>query len=390
MFAFFKTNFIFVFLCLLFLLGVNITLFFIIIKHNNVIGFNHEVYQYGAHHFFSDPRADGGKFEFFRALGQFDGQWYLKIANLGYPKNQTLRESLSYAFAPLFPILVWVITLITQNSEKSAFIINNTLLFINFLSLVFVVSKLFSLKIAYKTAFLLFLFPTSIFYRSYFSEGIFLFLFIWFSYFLIKKNFLLSGFFLGLLFVSRFSGFLLEIVFLYYLFKEALNKQITIKKMFLPVFLSILPFSLWLMYSYIQTGNPLIFHLAQSQWFPIKIPFIPLLANIATVFWFPVLPFHSFNFSQIDIFFIITVGMLLFKSRSILPKQLWWSAFLLWLTPLLVKDLMSTTRFVIVQFPLFIYLAIKLNPTPFVIVSAIFFFGLQWVSLYFVNWYWIG
>src|SRR6266496_2220287 len=42
-------------------------------------------YTYNAYHFMADPRADGGLFDFLPALGQYDAQWYLRIAATGYP-----------------------------------------------------------------------------------------------------------------------------------------------------------------------------------------------------------------------------------------------------------------------------------------------------------------
>src|SRR5581483_10745435 len=95
-------------------LGINIALYFFIFFFQDKISFNIRNYTISAHHYLVDARSRGGSFDFLRALGQFDAQWYLKIAEKGYPENPQLipnvnkdiNSGLSYAFFPLYPLLL--------------------------------------------------------------------------------------------------------------------------------------------------------------------------------------------------------------------------------------------------------------------------------------------
>lgn len=152
-------------------------------------------------------------------------------------------------------------------------------------------------------------------------------------------------------------------------------------------------------FCYVMTGNPLIFIKVRPYWvtnahlLPSIIrnsPFLYLAVNAYNVIEFPFLSWHSFNSSKIDIIATFAVLYLLIKSRGNIPSNLWWISFLLWLFPLLSVEYMSFTRLQIVSFPLFYYLAKKLNGWKFLLVFSIFTISLYVISLYFVNWVWVG
>ena len=130
-----------------------------------------------SHHFIPDTRVTSDKFNLTNALGQYDAQWYLRNSVLGYPKSprnediddKSRMDGLSYAFFPLYPTFISIPNMLIGNIEYSAFLTANLLMILNFFSLFYVLRKISGEKIALKTTFLLFLFPFSIFYRSYFS-----------------------------------------------------------------------------------------------------------------------------------------------------------------------------------------------------------------------------
>jgi len=382
----------------LFFLIFNVLLYLFIQNFNQTIKFNNLNYKYNAHHYFQDERINGGPFNLLRALGQYDAQWYLKVANSGYPKdpeNTNLSDksemgSLSYAFFPLYPLLLFLFNKVFANIETSAFILSNILLLVNFISLIYVVGKLFSKQIAYKAVFLLFTFPFAIFFRSYFTEGLQLFLLIWFSYFLVKKRWVKSAIFLSFLTITKGNVILLTILFFYTCFREVKPKSFFKKDMMALLAIVFAPFLLWIAFNYIYTGNPLYFYNIRSEWFKPSFPLLPLLWNFALLFYYPALPFHSFHLSMIDYLSVILILLLLFKSKKLLGYKLWWMSFLLWITPLLVTDTMSYTRYEIVSFPIFIYLAHVLKKISYFIVLGVFLIGLFAASILFVNWYWLG
>ncbi|MCL5970769.1 MAG: glycosyltransferase family 39 protein, partial [Patescibacteria group bacterium] len=339
---------------------LNIFLYFFIINFNSKVKFHKFNYLYNAHHFLKDKRAEDGKFNFLRAMGQYDAQWYLKIAENGYPQNpgninvqdKKIMGGLTYAFFPLYPIFFKAFNSFFKNVELSAFIFSNLFLIINFFSLYFIIVSFYSKKIALRSIFLLFFFPFAIFYRSYFTEGLYLFLLIWFSYFLIKKKYLYSTVFLSILNITKATGFLLNFLLLYFLVKEFKQKKTTLKFFIFQIMILFLPILAWIMFNFNQTGNPFYFISIRSVWVStfLVAPFI----NFSTVFLYPILPLHSFHFSELDILIAALTLLLLLKAKRILINELWWISFILFLTPLLVSDFMSFSRYQTVSFPLFI------------------------------------
>ncbi|HZE87734.1 MAG TPA: hypothetical protein VE090_06050 [Methylomirabilota bacterium] len=385
------------FLSLIFFVLLNSILYSFIFFFNNKVAFNKRQYLLSAHHYYVDPRIDNKQFSLLRALGQYDAQIYLKIANSGYPtkalfslpQTEKYIGSMTYAFSPFYPLLLSFLNFIFHNIELSAFIFANILLLINFLSLYYVISKMYSQTLAIRTIFLLFLFPFSIFYRSYFAEGLFLFLLIWFSYFLIKKNWFLTALCLAALVVTRPNGIPFFLLFFFSLFQAVWRGKITLQKTIIVSLMSIMPFIGWLYFCFRQTGDPWYWFHVQTSWFRSFPLFGPLANNLATILAFAQLPAHGFHESQVDVTVIGLVFLLLILGRWYLKPQLWWISFLLWFVPLVTKDTMSFSRYQIVSFPLFIIASMA--PKKYVIGLGItFFLLLFFVSVFFVNWYWVG
>lgn len=386
---------------LLSLLGfsaLNVILYLYILFFQDRVQFNRYNYSRNAHHYFIDPRSAGGDFEFLRALGSYDAQWYLRIASEGYPKNpvntniqdKAAMDGPTYAFFPLYPATIAIINFFLSNIELTAFIMANLLMVANFTSLYFVITKLYSEKIALKTSFLLFLFPFSIFYRSYFTEGLFLLLLIWFSYLLIKKRWLGATIAFSLITITRPNGLFLAPIFASLLYKGVKNANLSWQKAVGYLALSAVPLSLWMVYNFLQTGSPLYWYTVQSAWYTFQNLSFPLINNLKTILSFQDLPLHSFHSSKLDVLTILGVFVLLIMSRKKLAPILWWISLVLWLFPLLLKDTMSFSRYQIVSFPLFLYLATVLKGNYYLAAVALAIIGLFRISLYFINWWWLG
>jgi hypothetical protein len=342
-------------------------------------------------------RIKGGKFDFLRALGQYDAQWYLKIANEGYPKNpnnvnlnqKNVLNGLSYAFFPLYPLILALVNSPIKNIEIAAFITSNIIMLAIFFSLYVIIKNLYDENKALKTIFLLFFFPFAIFYRSYFTEGLFLLLLVWFSYFLIKKHWLRTAFFLSLLFVTRPNGAFFELLFLFFIINAYRHKQVNMRLLIYSLIISLLPFIGWLTFCFVNTGSPIYWMTAYSGWGIASFPF-SLFWNIYIISRFFSLPLHAFHVSKIDSLTVVIVGILLFISRKKLRPEFWWISFILWAVPLITRDTMSFTRYQIVSFPLFLFLAQKLKSNRYIYLLGVFCLGLFLLSLFFVNWYWVG
>lgn len=287
------------------------------------------------------------EFSLINSLSQADAQWYLKIAEKGYPKNpryetakKDINSGLSYAFFPLYPLSLRAVNLAIENVELSAFLFANLMLLINFFSLIYVVKSFKSEDIAIKTSFLLFLFPFSIFFRSYFTEGLFLFLLIWFSYFFLRGGYTISSVFLGLLNVTRGAGVLIYIPFLYFLIKDFRKKEIGIKKLLLSLTISIAPILIWSFIVYLQTGDYLFFVKTQTAWTGGQNFIQVFLGNVEKILNFGSQAFHSFHSSKIDIFLIFSVLIILLSSINKISRKIWLIALCIFLGATILHDTM--------------------------------------------------
>lgn len=384
---------------LLIFLFVNAFLYIYIWKFNSLVPFNRFLYSGSAHHYYQDERVSGGSFSLPRALGVWDSQWYLRIADRGYPyrpsspslnDKTTMDSGLNYAFSPLYPLLLVALNLIFRNLEQTAFILSLVLLGVNFYSLYYVIGKLYSAKIACRATILLFLFPFSLFYRSYYAESLFLSLFVWYSFFLIKRKWLPVSFLQGLMPVVRPTGLFILPLTIIIMVKDLLQKKFNPGKLMLYLPLLSVFLSLWMIFNFRMTGDILYWKNIMSQWISFRSFIDIILYNISLIKSFFILPFHTMHFSQVDIMTFFIFGWLVYFSLSYLKPELWWLSFILWIAPLFVRDTISYSRFQIVSFPLFIYLASLLKGRYFAVFASVLFALLLYLSLYFVNWYWFG
>ena len=377
---------------------INLSLYLYISKFHYLVPFRAGLYIYTAHHYLHDERLGTGGFKLLRALGQYDAQWYLRIADKGYPfkptnanlEDKSVMNGLTYAFFPLYPLLLSILNYLVGSIELTAFIMSLSLLAAGFYSLYWVTARLYNQQIAYKTAFLLFLFPFSIFYRSYYTEGLFLLLLIWYVFFLVKKNLFAVSLMQGLLMVTRPTGLFLTPLTLILMLKDVIKKKIDASKVLLYLSLIFIFFSVWLIFNWKMTGNIFYWKFVQNSWFSTGSFFDVLRHNYFLLKSFFLLPLHDIHASKIDILAFLLFGWGVFHSIGFLKKELWWVSMLMWIMPILIKDTTSFTRYQIVSFPIFIYLASLLNRKWLAVIASIFYALLLFLSLYFVNWTWLG
>ncbi|MCL4366684.1 glycosyltransferase family 39 protein [Patescibacteria group bacterium] len=384
-------------LALVIFIILNLLLYSFILVSHKWLPINLFNYRYNSQHYIQDNRIKSEGFDLINSLAVWDAQWYLKIAVDGYPQNPTLQNyqdpnvmgGMSYGFFPLWPLLLRLANLFFPNIETAAFITTNLLIVINFISLYWVVGKLFSPSLALKTVFLLFVFPLSIFFRSYYVENLQLLTLIWFGYFMIKQKLLISATLLAFMNITKGNGWLLNIWYLVVLFQRLRANKLKFFSGLLLCGIVILPLVLWLIFCFIKTQNPFYFLTVRHIWLNSMLSPIPLLDNLLKLALFPSLPFHSFHASQIDSLMMIVVTILLIKSKNFLPSSLWWISLAIFVTPLLVNN-MSFSRLQTVSFPLYIYLANLLKKGPYLILAGIFLIGIFLTSIFFINWYWVG
>lgn len=361
----------------------------------NRIPFQAYNYQHNSHHFLPDPRAEGGRggLSLFRALGQYDAQWYLRIAQDGYSRHPRLlagdnktMEGLTYAFFPLYPLVVSAANGAFHHIEWAAFVVSELTMTGAFLLFIALARGIIQKDSVLFTALLFFFLPFSIFFRSYVPEGLFLLLLLAFARALAQKKYLGAALFLGLSAVTKPNSLLLFIFLLYKVFCE--RKRLGTVRISWIVLVLITPLACWMGYSYFRTGNPLYFVAVRNAWQAGGLLSHNIIAALLNFFRHPA--FHMFHSSLLDIAFICIHALLLLRARGKIDADSWVIWFSLWLFPLLTTDTMSYTKYQTVFYPAALYIGPRIAKPWRGMVLACSIIGLVVVSLFFVNWWWIG
>lgn len=188
----------------------------------------------------------------------FDGIHYLNIAEYGYT-NQA-------RFFPLFPLILKSVPSFTVSVVVVSLIFFLALLFFKKL-----IALDFSSQVATKSLIYLLLFPTSFFFVSIYSEGLFLLLTVFAFYFARKQMWFLSIICAMLLMATRFVGIAILPALLYEFFTSEESLRATIRGGFnqykkLALFL-IMPLGLivYSLFNYYKWHNFLYFVQAQGE-----------------------------------------------------------------------------------------------------------------------------
>lgn len=290
----------------------------------------------------------------------WDGNNYIVIAREGYNIDPL------YAFFPLLPILIKILVNILDISYPLAGVIVSRLALLGALFfLVKLVEKEWGKDIAYKTAWLMLIFPTAYFMMTVYTESLFLFTTLAAWYFARDKNWWLAGFFGFFAPLTRLLGILMAPV----LFWEYLSsKDWSFKKIRFGIFASITPVLGLISYAYFnytRTGDFLHFLNVQKYWAevhsrggyhnPFGIIWNELVETIAKI------PNEGiFIIGGTDLWMtLFAVGILIWITikRTLRTPYLIWSWGLL-MIPIISGSLVSMPRYVLGFFPMYIVLAI--------------------------------
>lgn len=332
----------------------------------------------------------------------FDGEHYLSISIFGY-------RSLQQAFFPVYPKLIGfmtssIISLIKPFfyidffsvlffSTLTGIIISNLALLIVLVLLWDLVRIDYSAKIAFWTAAILLLFPTSFFFGAVYTESIFLLFTLASFYFARKKIWIAASIFGAVASATRIFGILL----LPALIIEAWQQKAKFKN---AAWLSLIPLGLfaYMYYQYVTVKDPLAFYNLQKivgEQHQSGVVFLPqvyfryikilILSSMAS----PIYKTILLEFVCGIVFFALPVYGFFRKVRlSYLFFAM--SAFIL---PTIQGSFSSTPRYVLVLFPSFIAASLLISSLPkwvkVMFVTASFFLLFIEASL-FLRGYWVA
>ncbi len=282
---------------------------------------------------------------FFQSFSNWDGGHYLGIAEFGY------SEKFQYAFFPLYPMLVRFLNGIIGSFFWSGVIVSLICSFLGIQLFYKLALLYFDKTIAKKVILLLLVFPTSFYFLTAYSEGLFFLLVVASFLFFKKSKFLYAAIFVSLASVTRIAGLGLVLALI-------LEIQITTgfnKKNWF-ILLSPLGFLIYCFYLFNQTGDPFYFLQAELHWQrSLTIPYISFWETIKSL---SIPGFAAKNFNALlDLGFAVFGVGLTIRSFRFLPPAFCIYALISVLFPLFTPTLSSIPRFLLPIFPIFMLLA---------------------------------
>lgn len=328
--------------------------------------------------YYKERLIDTGLPHFIWSFGNFDGVHYLGIAKDAYAYQFT------QAFFPIYPVLIRIGSYLTfGNLLISALLISNIAFLAGLIIFHKLVSNFFDKKIAMWSCLFLLTFPTSFFFGSVYTEGLF-FLLIIGSFYLFSKNKIILAAILG----AVASGTKLMGLFLLPAFYFAKNRKSLYPLLLIPVgFLS------YVAYLKIKFNNPLYF-LSSQQIFGQErsTDTIVLLPQVFVRYIKILLTTNGLLFTSALLELVATVfGLtIILVSYKKIPKE--WFVFALFtiLIPTLTGTLISMPRYVIIAFPIYIALALiksTLLKTSILIIFTVLLFIM---TCLFTQGYWVA
>lgn len=289
----------------------------------------------------------------------FDGVHYLAIAKYGYTTDA--------GFFPLYPVMIKLFNYLTGDYFLSGLILSN-LFFITGLIIFYRLIKLdFSKEIAYQSVIFLLIFPTAFFFTAIYSESLFFLLLVLTFYFARKKMWFLASLTGMLLSATRIVGALIlpALIWEFYVLEKD-NLRANLKK-FIPLLLIPLGLFSYMLFNFMNFGNPLYFIKAQG-----------MLSNnrsVDQIILFPQTLFRYFKIIttvssqqfewwiallEICISLLVLCLLLIAYKQKIRFSYIIFSLLAL-LVPLSTGTLSGMPRYVLVAFPVFISIALIKN-----------------------------
>jgi len=293
----------------------------------------------------------------FTRFATWDAQHYLYLADHGYEPGL-----MSNTFYPLFPFLIHCLSCFFGGNTLAAGLFLSTLFTVASMCCFYLlVQKNYGGEAGVRACFLLLAFPMSFFLGLVYADSLFLMLVTAFFYYSNEQKVWPAFVCACLLPLSRPTGILIAIPTLVLMLEK--NKSLKIKKYLILLFGFLFGFVAYLLIFRIFTGNPWAGFNAQGYFesgYAIQTLLHPLL-------WF-INNFSNINFSlngPTDGFLsrLCFIGFVasVWGARKILDKPLLVYMLVVGLVSALSGDLMSYPRYIVMIFPLFVLLAVKIK-----------------------------
>lgn len=314
---------------------------------------------------------------FFDLWVRWDGPHYVEIAKNGY---QTQGEpALFIVFYPLYPFLIKFLTFITQNFNTSAILVSTFFSFTTAIVLYELTLLDFDEKVATMAVWFLNIFPLSYFLQASYTESLFLTFTMLTIYLYRKRKFVDAGVSGMLSTITRVNGILLIPLLL---FEGKFGK-----KNLITLLLSPIGFLIYLLINFLTYGEPFYFTKPlQNNWFKkFELPWVGINNLI------------NFTKSQTGDYYYLFTGEII-----VIPIILFFAIFTyfkirksygiyMFLNLILFTStsfIMSTPRYAMALFPIYIALGMIKNRAFSFLISSLSLFLLFKLTLYYAQGKW--
>jgi hypothetical protein len=313
---------------------------------------------------------------------RWDALNYVRIAQYGYEQRVDL------AFFPLFPLLVGGIGHVLGDWSYLAvgMFISNVALFGATVLIYRLACDAFGDQVARRTLLYWCIFPTAFFFFAAYNESLLL---LWVAGAFLamqRQRWWLAGLFGLLASLTRVTGILLIVPYLWELWSTHAQLLVSRKRALLamaPVLLIPAGMLMYCLYCWYTVGDFLAFlHVQQHSGRYLSLPWAGIWQAISALFLYQAQPFGSANQAHLLLDFSATLGFIALViagwRRLRISYTLWLACFLVYilLYPALDKPdiLLSNQRFVLEMFPAFFTLATLSMPRPRLHQSLILLF----------------
>lgn len=325
------------------------------------------------------PHSDLFQNNFLKSLANWDGGHYLSIAEKGYALKP------QYAFFPLYPMLINIFSRVTGDYLTAALMIS----FISFILGANIFYQLvlsnFDKSSAQKALLALLFFPLSFHFLTVYTESLFFFLVVSAFLYARKKNYLMAAIFASLSSVTRLSGLavIVSLIVSVYLIQKINRKNWY-------VYLSPIPFLLYCLYLYFQTGDPFYFVKARSQFWNLElvIPGAVIIHSFKQLIT-PGFIVHNFR-DLLDFLFVSFALISLWKVYKKMNLDYVIYTIISIALPLFSPTIAAFPRYILLIFPVFIVVSLIKNQyitLAYKIISLMLF---TVYAILFINGFWVS
>lgn len=316
--------------------------------------------------------------QFVWSYANFDGVHYLGIAKDGYAYQYT------QAFFPLYPLAIRLFSQITSlNLIISGLIISNLTFLVALVVFYKLLAQKFNSNVALWSLVFLLVFPTSFYFGSVYTEGLF-FLLTVSAFYLVGNNKIIPASILaGLASATKLLGIFLAPALL----------LSTKPKSIWPLLIGPLGTLAYMLYLHLAFDNPLYF-LTSQQIFgqERETSTIVLLPQVFFRYFKILLTTNGLLFVNAAFELVMTTLalILIFVVRKKIPTSWFIFSLLVVLTPTLTGTFASMPRYILIAFPIYIALA-TLGDWKLKTMIALFFIIILFIStILFTRGYWVA